>query len=99
MKIDRAHLARQTMEDTALQKEILSIFSDQMTKQLAVLDPLSDDFASRVHSMKGSAKGVGSIVKAAETLEMTDADRLEKLKIFKLAVEEALVEVQEMLKP
>ena len=61
--IDLTHLARQTMGDRELEREILEMFVEQA---LAVRDKIREaDREQRLflaHSLKGSASGVGAVV-------------------------------------
>lgn len=75
--IDRAHLARQTMDDADLQREVLGLFADQMADMAAVARQ-ADGAARRrlAHTVKGSARGVGAFALAAlaERLEADSGD-------------------------
>lgn len=72
---DLHHLASQTGGDTALQRELLTLFADQSAAILSVLhDPaaLPVARADLAHKLTGSAKAVGAFAlaeaaKAAET--------------------------------
>lgn len=74
--IDLVHLARQTLGDNALERELLSLFSRQageFAARLAGLDAATD--ARRrgelAHTLKGSARAVGAfgVGAAAEAYE------------------------------
>lgn len=60
--IDLVHLARQTMGDRALEVEILKMFDAQLGAQLQRLHEESDSDQARMvmHTLKGSAFGVGA---------------------------------------
>ena len=63
--VDRAHLARQTMGDRELEREVLAMFVHQ---SLSVRDQIADaDARQRVllaHGLKGSARGIGAFAVA-----------------------------------
>ena len=60
--IDLAHLARQTMDDRDLEREVLSLFVQQA---LSVRDKILDADATQrralAHGLKGAARGVGAM--------------------------------------
>ncbi|SFO77904.1 HPt (histidine-containing phosphotransfer) domain-containing protein [Mesorhizobium sp. NFR06] len=63
--VDLAHLARQTMGDRELEREVLALFVNQ---SLSVRDQIVDaDTGQRVllaHGLKGSARGIGAFAVA-----------------------------------
>ncbi|UCI05499.1 Hpt domain-containing protein [Mesorhizobium sp. B1-1-8] len=85
--VDLAHLARQTMGDRELEREVLALFVQQA---LSVRDKVLDaDARERVllaHSLKGSARGVGAfaVAECAATIEKQpdDARLLQRLGIL-----------------
>lgn len=85
--VDMAHLARQTMDDRALEQEVLALFVQQA---LSVRDKILDaDAKERVvlaHSLKGSARGIGAfaVAECAAAIEKQpeDARTLKKLGIL-----------------
>ncbi|MDX8464568.1 Hpt domain-containing protein [Mesorhizobium sp. VK23B] len=85
--VDMAHLARQTMDDRALEQEVLALFVQQA---LSVRDKIVDaDAKERVllaHSLKGSARGIGAfaVAECAAAIEKQpdDARTLRKLGIL-----------------
>lgn len=60
--IDREHLARATMGNADLEREILLLFCDQLKTQIAKLREPIDSAALTiaVHTLKGAAFGVGA---------------------------------------
>jgi HPt (histidine-containing phosphotransfer) domain-containing protein len=60
--LDRAHLARMTMGDEALSLEVLGMFRNQTEMWMRLLGPEIEtkDWAGAVHTIKGSARGVGA---------------------------------------
>ncbi|MDX8447204.1 Hpt domain-containing protein [Mesorhizobium captivum] len=85
--VDLAHLARQTMDDRALEQEVLALFVQQA---LSVRDKILDaDAKERVllaHSLKGAARGIGAfaVAECAATIEKQpeDARTLKKLGVL-----------------
>ena len=88
--IDLAHLARQTMGDRELEREVLDLFVDQV---ISVRDQLSrTDVKGRrelAHSLKGSARSVGAaaIERCAEAIEDNPGDRQELRRLARLVDE------------
>ena len=72
--IDFDHLARQTMNDAELQRELLRIFESQIEGKLAELQAPNADIKQVAHSIKGSARAIGAfdLANAAEAMEMQD---------------------------
>jgi HPt (histidine-containing phosphotransfer) domain-containing protein len=71
--VDLVHLARQTMGDRSLEREVLQLFLRQSEIYLARLQDAADA-ASRTaaaHTLKGSARGIGAwrVAQAAEQAE------------------------------
>jgi HPt (histidine-containing phosphotransfer) domain-containing protein len=60
--IDRKHLARYTLGDTALEEEILGLFLEQLPKTIAMLRAAGTDkdWISAAHTLKGSSRCVGA---------------------------------------
>ncbi len=71
--LDRDHLARYTMGDSALEQEVLGLFVGQLPETVAMLRASGDAQAWRraAHTIKGSAKAVGAwkLADAAEHAE------------------------------
>jgi HPt (histidine-containing phosphotransfer) domain-containing protein len=63
--VDLVHLARQTMDDRDLEREILALFVQQA---LSVRDRIADadekERLSLAHGLKGSARGMGAFAVA-----------------------------------
>ncbi|MDI6026825.1 Hpt domain-containing protein [Corticibacterium sp. UT-5YL-CI-8] len=75
--IDLDHLARQTMDDVEIQREVLKMFSDQVRSVVEKMG--SSDAKERfalAHSLKGSARSVGAFALAdcAEEIESRPED-------------------------
>jgi len=70
--IDRCHLARMTLSDQSLEREVLQLFDRQSELLLA---RMSDAPAAAIlmlaHTLKGSAQGIGAwqVAQAAEAVE------------------------------
>ncbi|MDQ8728521.1 Hpt domain-containing protein [Bradyrhizobium sp. LHD-71] len=69
--IDFDHLARMTLGERELEREVLTLFAQQAADLLARLEKLPREGASLAHTMKGSARGIGAfaVAKAADDLE------------------------------
>jgi HPt (histidine-containing phosphotransfer) domain-containing protein len=71
--IDVGHLARQTMGDRSLEREVLELFRRQARILLFRFEALTcpTERASIAHTLKGSARGIGAnrVAFAAEELE------------------------------
>lgn len=71
--VDLIHLSRQTMGNRSLEREILSLFATQSVncvERLQSADNL-DEHKTIVHTLKGSALGIGAwhVVDAAKAVE------------------------------
>lgn len=73
--IDRAHLARYTMGDAALEREILELFVNHLPNIIRDLGLAAHerDWHMAAHALKGSARAVGAwrLARAAESAERT----------------------------
>lgn len=75
--VDLVHLARQTMDDRDLEREVLGLFVQQA---LSVRDSIADasekERLNLAHGLKGSARGVGAFAVAdcAAEIEKQPAD-------------------------
>src|SRR5215813_12014654 len=73
--IDLAHLARMSLGDRALEREVLALFErqiDLLIGRISQADP--SDLVALAHTLKGSARGVGAwpLARAAETVEAAE---------------------------
>lgn len=71
--IDLVHLARTTMGDRGLEREVLQLFDRQSTLLIARMRAAAPGgLANLAHTMKGSARGIGAwrVARAAEALEL-----------------------------
>jgi HPt (histidine-containing phosphotransfer) domain-containing protein len=69
--LDTAHLARMTLGERSLEREVLAMFAEQaltLSRRLAAQPP---DSAMLAHTLKGSARAIGAfaVADAAEALE------------------------------
>jgi HPt (histidine-containing phosphotransfer) domain-containing protein len=74
--IDLVHLARTTLGDRALEREVLQLFdrqSDILIARMRTAAPAA--MAALAHTLKGSARGIGAwrVARAAELLELAGA--------------------------
>jgi HPt (histidine-containing phosphotransfer) domain-containing protein len=69
--IDLSHLARMTLGDAGLEREVLAMFSAQSTKLMEALAGLPAGAAALAHTLKGSARAIGAfaVADAASHLE------------------------------
>lgn len=75
--IDMGILSRQTMEDRALEREVLALFAHQAVVACKALRLGSEDERRRVaHGLKGSAAAIGAlpIADCAEAIEEAPAN-------------------------
>lgn len=78
--IDWAHLSRFTLEDSALEQEVLGLFAQEAPRYLARLQTATSrkDWIEAAHTLKGSARAVGAwaiaeCAQAAEALQAASA--------------------------
>nr|WP_321980228.1 Hpt domain-containing protein [uncultured Cohaesibacter sp.] len=97
--LDLDHLARQTMGDEGLQKQVLSIFVDHMAETMPRLISESEEVRQIAHSIKGSARGIGawSVATAAEAVERASGDRSTEILSLKGAVDRTMLEIVALL--
>lgn len=70
--LDRAHLARMTCGEPALEREVLSLFDTQAALLVARMQASEmHAVAALAHTLKGSASGIGAlqVAAAAEAVE------------------------------
>ena len=69
--IDFEHLSRMTLDDPALECEVLTMFVTQSAKLLDQLAALPAEAGSLAHTLKGSARAIGAfaVAEAATRLE------------------------------
>lgn len=77
--IDLAHLARQTMDDRDLERQVLEMFVEQaLTVRDRIAIVSTKERLSLAHALKGAASGVGAmaIARCAEAIENSPEDSL-----------------------
>ena len=102
--IDLVHLARTTLGDRSLEREVLQLFDRQSTILIARMRAAAPGgLAMLAHTLKGSARGIGAwrVARAAEALELAGAREGEvdgALDRLALASEEARTVIADLLK-
>ena len=104
--IDLVHLARTTLGDRALEREVLQLFDRQSTLLIARMRSAAPaGIATLAHTLKGSARGIGAwrVARAAEALELAGSagsDAVaEALNRLAAAADEARAVIAELLLP
>lgn len=96
--IDRAHLARMTFGDLALERELLELFDRQaalLVARMREADPAT--VGTLAHTLKGSAVGVGATEVAEAAAALEQAQGPDRLAALARAVERARFAVAAML--
>jgi HPt (histidine-containing phosphotransfer) domain-containing protein len=97
--LDLDHLARQTLGDGALEREILSLFRRQANLMMRRLSEAraGEDVRVTAHTLKGSARAIGAwrVAAAAEAVEAAGVTR--DLSRLTGAVAEANASIEAML--
>ena len=102
--IDRRHLARMTLGDNKLEREVLQLFDRQATLLLARMRQVEPAAVSTLaHTLKGSARGIGAwdVARAAEAVELADgvaAERETAMNGLVSAVDAARAIIAELLR-
>lgn len=95
--LDRAHFDHMTGGDRALQREVLGLFRMQVEGWTGAFAS-GDGWREAVHTMKGSARGIGLnvLAEACEVAESTgESDRQTALAHVGAALEQALAEMEQ----
>ncbi|XUM22041.1 Hpt domain-containing protein [Bradyrhizobium oligotrophicum S58] len=94
-------LRRMTLGDSALEREVLAMFSSQAVRLLERLQVMPEDAATVAHTLKGSARAVGAldVADAAEGLEaaLRAGDPADALAWLGTAIAQARAAISEML--
>jgi len=100
--IDLVHLARATLGDRSLEREVLQLFDRQSALLIARLRHAGPDGVAMIaHTLKGSARGIGAwrVARAAEAVELAGSTEsgaaLERLAA---ATDEARTVIADLLK-
>jgi hypothetical protein len=104
--IDLQHLARMTLGEHALEREVLSLFDRQAGMLLGRMrDAGPAIVAAFAHTLKGSARGIGAwrVAEAADAVEMTAAaasrdEADSSLRRLVIAVDEVKAEIAAILR-
>jgi len=102
--IDLVHLARTTLGDRALEREVLQLFDRQSGMLIARMRTAAPAaVAALAHTLKGSARGIGAwrVARAAELLELAGASghpTAEALDCLAAASDEARTVIAELLR-
>ena len=104
--IDLVHLARTTLGDRSLEREVLQLFDRQSTLLIARMRSAAPaGIATLAHTLKGSARGIGAwrVARAAEALELAAGNGkdavAETLDQLAAAADEARALIAELLLP
>jgi HPt (histidine-containing phosphotransfer) domain-containing protein len=100
--IDIAHLARMTLGDVGLEREVLAMFAGQSAGLVGALAAMPANAAALAHTLKGSARAIGAVrvAEAAEWLEAAmrdDADAALALAALDDSVAEARAAIDAIL--
>jgi HPt (histidine-containing phosphotransfer) domain-containing protein len=101
--IDLVHLARTTMGDRSLEREVLQLFDRQSSQMIARMRSAAPaSVAMLAHTLNGSARGIGAwrVARAAEALELAGpgdafANALDRLSA---AADEARLVIADLLR-
>lgn len=91
--IDLDHLARQTLGDQALQRQVLSLFSQQSRDQVTRLKGATSlrERSEAAHALVGAARGVGafSVAYIASEIELSQGPVEGRLRALDKSVQSA----------
>jgi HPt (histidine-containing phosphotransfer) domain-containing protein len=104
--IDLEHLARMTLGDRSLEREVLQLFDRQAAMLIARMETgTAPMVAAQAHTLKGSARGIGAwtVAKRAESVEsaasVPNPEQLERaLDQLAAAVAEAKTVIADLLR-
>ena len=101
--IDLAHLARMTLGDAALERQVLGMFATQSADLIEKLAALPAEAGALAHTLKGSARAIGAfrVAECAEALEaaIRQGENLAKCRVeLKAAVADARAAIDTLLK-
>jgi HPt (histidine-containing phosphotransfer) domain-containing protein len=104
--IDIAHLARMTLGDASLEREVLQLYDRQAHMLLARMQQVTPTaVAAYAHTLKGSSSGIGAfkVARAAQAVEFaatrnTEADVVAAISRLNTAISEARAMIAELLR-
>ena len=103
--IDVTHLARMTLGDASLEREVLQLYDRQAEMLLARMQQAAPAAAAaHAHTLKGSSSGIGAwkVARAAEAVELAaisnSADMASVITALNAAVGEARAVIAELLR-
>ncbi len=103
--IDVTHLARMTLGDASLEREVLQLYDRQAEMLLARMQLAAPAAAgAHAHTLKGSSSGIGAwkVARAAEAVELAansgSADVAGAINCLVVAVGEARAVIAELLR-
>ena len=104
--IDVTHLARMTLGDASLEREVLQLFDRQADILLARMQQVTPTAAAAyAHTLKGSSSGIGAfkVARAAEVVENAatrnaEADVVAAISRLGTAISEARAMIAELLR-
>lgn len=95
--LDRAHFDHMTGADRALQLEVLGLFRMQIDAWRTAFGA-GESWRDAVHTMKGSARGIGlmALAAACEAAEQAaDADHVDAMQSVQAHLEDALAALEQ----
>ncbi|MEO8667575.1 MAG: hypothetical protein ABI399_03605 [Bauldia sp.] len=99
--LDWAHLARQTMGNAALQREVLMLFDEHAARVLAEIKGAAGAAGRReaAHALVGSARGIGAfaVARAASAIEAETHDSEAGIDMLEAAIAAARRAIAEHL--
>jgi HPt (histidine-containing phosphotransfer) domain-containing protein len=103
--VDLVHLARMTLGERSLEREVLQLFDRQVATLMARIQAApAQDIAPLVHTLKGSARAIGAtaVARAAEAAELMDgaaaADLKRSLATLRATTDEARAFIADLLR-
>jgi len=100
--IDLVHLARTTLGDRSLEREVLQLFDRQSILLLGRMRAAAPGgVGALAHTMKGSARGIGAwrVARAAEAVELAEiAQAASAIETLAAATDEARALIADLLK-
>jgi HPt (histidine-containing phosphotransfer) domain-containing protein len=100
--IDLVHLARTTLGDRSLEREVLQLFDRQSTLLLARMRAAAPgSLVALAHTLKGSARGIGAwrVARAAEAVEAAEGEQTPRaLDALAAVTDEARAVIADLLK-